>query len=54
MLLCENRSELVASFMAILELAKARRIELEEDENGELYIILNTHSNRKAVTENAE
>ena len=54
MLLCENRSELVASFMAILELAKARRIELEENDDGELYIILNTHSNRKAVTENAE
>lgn len=54
MLLCENRSELVASFMAILELAKARRIELEEREDGELDIILNTHSNRKAVTENAE
>lgn len=54
MLLCENRSELVASFMAVLELAKARRIELEEREDGELDIILNTHSNRKAVTENAE
>lgn len=52
MLLCENRSELVASFMAILELAKARRIELEENENGELLIILNT--TRKAVTNNAE
>ena len=54
MLLCENRSELVASFMAILELAKARRIELEENDNGELHIILNTHSKRKAVNENAE
>ena len=54
MLLCENRSELVASFMAILELAKARRIELEETNDGELEIILNTHSNRKAVKENAE
>ena len=54
MLLCENRSELVASFMAILELAKARRIELEENEDGSLLIILNTHSTRKAVTENAE
>ena len=52
MLLCENRSELVASFMAILELAKARRIELEEKEDGILYIILNT--TRKAVTQNAE
>ena len=52
MLLCENRSELVASFMAILELAKARRIELEENENGELHIILNT--TRKAVRNNAE
>lgn len=54
MLLCENRSELVASFMAILELAKARRIELEEKDDGSLDIILNTHSNRKAVSENAE
>ncbi len=53
-LLCENRSELVASFMAILELAKARRIELEEKEDGTLDIILNTHSNRKVRTENAE
>ena len=49
MLLCENRSELVASFMAILELAKARRIELSEKEDGSLDIILNTHSTRKAV-----
>ena len=52
MLLCENRSELVASFMAILELAKARRIELEENENGELFIVLNT--TRKAVNNDAE
>ena len=53
-LLCENRSELVASFMAILELAKARRIELEEKEDGTLDIVLNTHSNRKGRSENAE
>ena len=53
MLLCENRSELVASFMAILELAKSGRITLEEKENGELDVILNTHSNRKAVNDNA-
>lgn len=48
-LLCETRSELVASFMAILELAKSRRIELEEQEDGTLNIILNTHSNRKVT-----
>ena len=53
-LLCENRSELVASFMAILELAKARRIELEEQEDGSLNIILTTHSNRKVRHNNAE
>ena len=51
MLMCENRSELVASFMAILELAKARRIELEEKDD-QLVIILNT--TRKVITENAE
>ncbi len=54
MLLCENRSELVASFMAILELAKVRRIELEEKSDGTLNIILNTHSNRKVKSDNAE
>ena len=53
-LLSENRSELVASFMAILELAKARRIELCENEDGSLDIILNTHSNRKEKLQNAE
>jgi hypothetical protein len=40
--------------MAILELAKARRIELEEKEDGSLDIVLNTHSNRKGRLENAE
>lgn len=54
MLLSENRSELVASFMAILELAKAGRITLEEQDGGEIIIILNTYSNRKAITDNAE
>jgi len=55
-LLCENRSELVASFMAILELAKSRRIELEQnnDDEEKLYLVLNTHSNRKAVHTNAD
>ncbi len=53
-LLSENRSELVACFMAILELARAGRITLDEQNDGSLDIILNTHSNRKVKNEDAE
>lgn len=41
LLLSRDRSELLASFMAILELAKAQRLELQEDEDGMIYLSLN-------------
>ena len=36
-----SRSELVATFMAVLELLKVNRINVEEDENEDVYISLN-------------
>ncbi len=41
MLTCSSRSELVATFMAVLELAKGGRIFIETDENENVLISLN-------------
>ncbi|MBR6682377.1 MAG: segregation/condensation protein A [Clostridia bacterium] len=51
MLLSENKSSLVASFMAILELLKAGRITLEEKEDGEILVTLNTRKVKNNDTE---
>ncbi len=48
MLLSLHRSDLVASFMAILELVKAQRLLLTEDEDGEIYLALSDIHNRGA------
>jgi len=49
--LSENKSSLVASFMAILELLKAGRITLEEKEDGEILVTLNTRKVKNNDTE---
>lgn len=51
MLMCSSKSELVASFMAVLELAKSGRIILSSDENETLFIELET---RKVIKNNGE
>ncbi len=48
MLLSLHRSDLIASFMAILELVKAQRLILTEDGDGEIYLALSDIHNRGA------
>jgi chromatin segregation and condensation protein Rec8/ScpA/Scc1 (kleisin family) len=51
MLLSVHRSDLVASFMAILELVKAQRLLLTESEDGEIFLALSdVHMREKATT----
>ncbi len=50
MLLSVHRSDLVASFMAILELVKAQRLRLEETEDGEILLSLNPTHDRATKT----
>jgi segregation and condensation protein A len=50
MLLSVHRSDLVASFMAILELVKAQRLLLTESEDGEIFLALSdVHMREKAT-----
>ena len=54
MLKCKTRSELVATFMAILELAKYGRISVETDENENVLLTLNKGKlDQKDENENA-
>ena len=46
MLTCESRSDMIASFMAVLQLIRSGRISISREENEDIYLMIN----RKAYT----
>ena len=46
MLACESRSDMIASFMAVLQLIRSGRISISREENEDIYLMIN----RKAYT----